>query len=127
MRPLRRTPSRLLLAAALLFACRPSPDATETPTKTAENGAQAPAVDPWAAPAEPALATIQAHLAFLADDAQEGRPPGTEADTYVRDDELFDGFTSIGVQRTDDDAVTWLNDVCTFPVRRFARFGSASR
>ncbi|MCA9657123.1 MAG: M20/M25/M40 family metallo-hydrolase [Myxococcales bacterium] len=85
MRPLRRTPSRLLLAAALLFACRPSPDATETPTKTAENGAQAPAVDPWAAPAEPALATIQAHLAFLADDAQEGRPPGTEADVRVQE------------------------------------------
>ncbi|MEZ4381680.1 MAG: M28 family peptidase [Nannocystaceae bacterium] len=85
MRPLRRTPSRLLLAAALLFACHPSPDASKSPTESGETGASTPTADPWAAPAEPALATITAHLSFLADDAQEGRPPGTEADTRVQE------------------------------------------
>ncbi|MCB0963478.1 MAG: PD40 domain-containing protein [Acidimicrobiales bacterium] len=47
--------------------------------------------------------------------ALEGCGPGVdrlalEASTGERDDRLFDGFTSIGVQRTDEAEIDWLND-----------------
>ena len=66
----------LLPAAALLAAC---PDKTQTPPSN-------PPVDP--APktvVEISRTTVEAHVQFLADDAQQGRAPGTDADRRVQD------------------------------------------
>lgn len=73
-------PSWLLLAA--LLACKP---AVTGPT-TAPDGTQAtaPAVA-WRDPPRVDREQLRQHLAFLADDAQEGRPPGTQADMRVQD------------------------------------------
>ena len=66
---------RLLLAIALaLGACdKKKPDAPPPTTPEAPK------------PAGLELATLKAHLEFLAADAQQGRPPGTEADKRVQD------------------------------------------
>jgi hypothetical protein len=74
-----RTPwSRLRIysfALLALSACKPS--------ATTDPGQDAAATE--AATATLAPNRIAAHVAFLADDAQQGRPPGTEADQRVRD------------------------------------------
>jgi len=80
----RSLPFPLLAALAFGLACHPSADAPQRPAHaTPEPAAQAPA-DPWESVPPPSAATIEAHLSFLAADAQEGRPPGTEADLRVQ-------------------------------------------
>ncbi|MEZ4454109.1 MAG: M20/M25/M40 family metallo-hydrolase [Nannocystaceae bacterium] len=75
-------PVRAAVAATLvaLLACREAGD-TRPPDS---QGTTAATVDPWTTPPPIAAATFEAHLRFLADDAQEGRSPGTEADTRVQ-------------------------------------------
>jgi aminopeptidase YwaD len=74
----------LLVLFALQIACKGAPP--EPPVAPAPAPANQPQpVDPWQSPPAIATATLQAHLAFLADDAQEGRPPGTAADLRVQD------------------------------------------
>ena len=67
----------LLLVAAL--ACKPA--STEAPPTEPASAAEAAWRDP--PPVDPGR--LHGHLAFLADDAQEGRPPGTDADRRVGD------------------------------------------
>ena len=74
--PMRRPLVGLALA---LLACRPTPVHTPLAGDLAGPGAPASAPDAWAdRHLEPDL--LRAHLEFLADDAQEGRAPGTPGD-----------------------------------------------
>ncbi len=83
MRP--RSPSLPLLAAlALGLACHPSANDPQSPEQTSADSAAPAIADAWENVAPPSAATIEAHLGFLAADAQEGRPPGTEADLRVQ-------------------------------------------
>ena len=77
---MRRSPlASFALSLALLIplACQPTPDPVP-PTDAS--------VDVPAEPSAPELSAeaIQTSVAFLADDAQQGRPPGTEADARVQ-------------------------------------------
>jgi len=79
---MRRFPWSLSSFAVLVLACSPRPPQPTTPP----DGPQP--VGP-AATAKPTSATVTAdgirpHLEFLADDAQQGRPPGTDADLRVQ-------------------------------------------
>jgi hypothetical protein len=76
-----RRPSAALLAAVLL-ACKPAPAAPGAAAPAAPDAA-APA-DPWQSPPRLDPERLRGHLAFLADDAQEGRAPGTAADERVQ-------------------------------------------
>jgi len=73
--------------ALLLLACRPA-----TPTAPP----QAP-VSPWLDPPPVPADRLQKHLAFLADDAQEGRAPGTAADQRVQQ-HIEAAFKELGLQ-----------------------------
>ncbi|MDC0719330.1 M20/M25/M40 family metallo-hydrolase [Nannocystis bainbridge] len=70
--------SWLLLAFAL--ACRSEPTTAPEPANTPEGTAARSALRE---PPPVDLERLRGHLAFLADDAQEGRPPGTAADQRV--------------------------------------------
>ncbi|HEY8379853.1 MAG TPA: M20/M25/M40 family metallo-hydrolase [Nannocystis sp.] len=74
-------PASLFLAA--LLACRPGPS---VPAPAPTPAPAPPAAEPEVRDPPPVdVARLRAHLTFLADDAQEGRPPGTPADERVRD------------------------------------------
>ncbi|MCY0992392.1 M20/M25/M40 family metallo-hydrolase [Nannocystis sp. ILAH1] len=84
--------SWLLLAS--LLACRPE-QSTQAPTSqpTANDAPRSASQDP--PPVEPGR--LRGHLAFLADDAQEGRPPGTAADQRV-EEHIEQAFRQLGLQ-----------------------------
>lgn len=93
-----------LVLALLLLACK-----TTTTTNTPTGGSReepAPLADPWQQPPTLKQDILQRHLAFLADDAQEGRAPGTDADKRVqqhieaafRDLQLEPGFGDSFIQ-----------------------------
>jgi hypothetical protein len=77
--------SKAAFVFCTLLACTPKdqstppPDATPVATSTS-------APTPTTATPTPELSTdaLRAHLEFLADDAQQGRPPGTDADERVQ-------------------------------------------
>lgn len=73
------------LAATLLalVACRPATE-PRSPDPAHDTTPAAPA-DPWTTPPPIAASTFETHLRFLADDAQEGRAPGTDADVRVQE------------------------------------------
>ena len=73
--------------ALLLLACRP---AAPTPPPAAPPS-------PWLSPPPVAADRLQKHLAFLADDAQEGRAPGTAADQRVQQ-HIEAAFQELGLQ-----------------------------
>jgi len=68
---------RPLLALLLLLACKPAASTAPPPVDPAQAPAQPS--DPWSAQRldEPAL---RAHLSYLADDARQGRAPGSDGD-----------------------------------------------
>lgn len=82
----------LLLALAL--ACRPEP--TQAPGESTAAQPQ-PARAVWRDPPPVEVERLRGHLAFLADDAQEGRPPGTAADVRV-EDHVEQAFRQLGLQ-----------------------------
>ncbi len=71
----------LLVPIVLATACGPKPTRTVSPSPL--QPAKAQSERPAAAPAISAQA-VRSHIAFLAADAQEGRAPGTAADTRVQ-------------------------------------------
>jgi aminopeptidase YwaD len=73
--------------ALLLLACRPAAPATPPPQP----------VDPWADPPHLVAEYLQGHLVFLADDAQEGRAPGTAADQRVQQ-HIEAAFKNLGLE-----------------------------
>ncbi len=73
--------------ALLLLACRPATPTTPPPEP----------VSPWLNPPPVAADRLQKHLAFLADDAQEGRAPGTAADQRVQQ-HIEAAFKELGLQ-----------------------------
>ncbi len=73
--------------ALLLLACKPA--VTEAPP--------APPPNPWTTPPAVPADRLQRHLAFLADDAQEGRAPGTAADQRVQQ-HIEAAFKELGMQ-----------------------------
>ncbi len=77
---LRRLSSFIVLAALGLACHRTS----ATPDSTPSTDAAPPTTNPWEALLAPSAATLRAHVEFLADDAQEGRSPGTDADRRVQ-------------------------------------------
>ncbi|MCA9690932.1 MAG: M20/M25/M40 family metallo-hydrolase [Myxococcales bacterium] len=85
LRPSHRTWWRSFAAPALVLALAACPGKRGDPSETPEGQASAAASDPWAAAGSVNADKLRAHLAFLADDAQEGRAPGTEADKRVQD------------------------------------------
>ena len=82
-RPVARRPLALL-ALALALACKPARGPGPGAPPVVESPAPAPQ-DPWDAPPPISVDVLARHLAFLADDAQEGRAPGTDADLRVQD------------------------------------------
>ncbi|MCY1062492.1 M20/M25/M40 family metallo-hydrolase [Nannocystis sp. SCPEA4] len=84
--------SWLLLALAL--ACRPDPASRSPESAPAPEAAARTA---WRDPPPVELERLRGHLAFLADDAQEGRPPGTPADARV-EDHIEQAFRALGLQ-----------------------------
>ena len=74
----RLAPFALSLALLAPLACREPAPAPVSPTDTAVD------VPTEASAPELSAQGIRASVAFLADDAQEGRPPGTEADARVQ-------------------------------------------
>ena len=72
---MRRVP--VALALALLLACHPSP--STAPSSTGAATQQQQPADPWR-DIHVDVARIQAHLTYLADDARQGRAPGSEGD-----------------------------------------------
>lgn len=76
------SPRWLLLAA--LLACKPAAGPATAPVDQPATAAPAPSVA-WRDPPPVDRDKLRQHLAFLADDAQEGRPPGTAADLRVQD------------------------------------------
>ncbi|MCY1006867.1 M20/M25/M40 family metallo-hydrolase [Nannocystis pusilla] len=83
--------SWLLLAS--LLACRPE-QSTQAPTSqpAANDPPRSASQDP--PPVQPER--LRGHLAFLADDAQEGRPPGTAADQRV-EEHIEQAFRQLGL------------------------------
>jgi len=81
--------------ALLLLACRPSA-ATSTPRSPADPVAAAPAHDPWQ-DLRVDLESLRRHLSFLADDAQEGRAPGTPGDQRSQA-HIAAAFTAAGLE-----------------------------
>lgn len=81
--PLMRSPSALALLL-LALGCKPAAD-----TVTPEPAPPVAAAPQPAAPAPVVLDAdaerVRSHVEFLADDAQLGRPPGTDADRRVQD------------------------------------------
>jgi len=73
----------IVVLCALALACTPKDQSTTVPESTAVEST--PSTDTQAT-ATPAMTVdaLRAHLEFLAADAQEGRPPGTEADVRVQ-------------------------------------------
>lgn len=69
-----------LALALLLLSCKP---AATGDTATAPD-AKPDAASPWDRPPPIQADVVRRHLAFLADDAQEGRAPGTDADRRVQ-------------------------------------------
>jgi aminopeptidase YwaD len=86
-------PSWLLLALAI--ACRPAPP--QSPEESPPTAPDPAAQGPWRDPPPVDLERLRGHLAFLADDAQEGRPPGTAADARVAD-HIEQAFRELGLQ-----------------------------
>ncbi len=83
--------------ALLLLACRPQPDGQTTTTATPPTaGATAPIADPWK-DRHVDLEQLRRHLAFLADDAQEGRAPGTPGDQRSQA-HVAAAFTAAGLE-----------------------------
>ncbi|WAS98234.1 M20/M25/M40 family metallo-hydrolase [Nannocystis punicea] len=83
------------LFLASLLACRPE-QPTQTPTSQPESASDTPRTalrDPPPVDRE----RLRGHLAFLADDAQEGRPPGTAADQRV-EEHIEQAFRQLGLQ-----------------------------
>lgn len=85
---------RPLAVLALLLACRAAP-ATQPPADGAASTADS-AADPWA-DRHVALDRLRAHLTFLADDAQEGRAPGTPGDKRSQE-HITAAFRDAGLQ-----------------------------
>jgi aminopeptidase YwaD len=77
---MRRRPSPVLASVSLVFALACA-EPTPAPVEPSEV-----AIDLPSAPEPPELSAqgIQATVAFLADDAQQGRPPGSDADARVQ-------------------------------------------
>ena len=73
-----------VLALALALACKPAQVPGSAAPPVSASPAPAPQ-DPWDAPPRVSVDVLARHLAFLADDAQEGRAPGTDADLRVQD------------------------------------------
>ncbi len=69
---------RVLLALALVLACHPSP-ATQPGDTTKPSSPGESKSDPWQA-AHLDIERLRAHLTYLADDARQGRAPGTPGD-----------------------------------------------
>lgn len=83
--------SWLLLAS--LLACRPEQSTQDPTSQPAANDApRSASQDP--PPVQPER--LRGHLAFLADDAQEGRPPGTAADQRV-EEHIEQAFRQLGL------------------------------
>jgi aminopeptidase YwaD len=80
--------------ALLLLACRPTTPTTQTPSPTGT--AVAPLIDPWQ-DRHVDREQLRAHLAFLADDAQEGRAPGTPGDARSQA-HVAAAFTAAGLE-----------------------------
>lgn len=78
-------PTHLLVSLMLALGCRVS-IGTDEPAEPADSPAKPVTPEPAPEPVslEADEAEIREHLAFLADDAQMGRPPGTEADRRVQ-------------------------------------------
>lgn len=85
---------RPLLALLLLLACRPAASTTPPPADPVQ--ATQPAADPWLAVHldEP---TVRAHLNYLADDARQGRAPGSDGDRESAA-HVQAAFTQLGLQ-----------------------------
>lgn len=81
--------------ALLLLACRPTTPTTTTPPPTGPTAA-APVADPWQ-DRHVDVEQLRAHLAFLADDAQEGRAPGTPGDSRSQA-HVAAAFTAAGLE-----------------------------
>lgn len=79
---MRTLPALAALVPALALACAPKKDTSKTNAPGGGGGTQT-----TSAAKGPALDAegIRKHAAFLADDAQQGRAPGSEADTRVQD------------------------------------------
>ncbi len=81
--------------ALLLLACRTTTP-TSTPTTTTTPTAAAPVGDPWQ-DRHVDLEQLRGHLAFLADDAQEGRAPGSPGDQRSQA-HVAAAFTAAGLE-----------------------------
>jgi aminopeptidase YwaD len=80
--------------ALLLLACKPAGTVAPPAEPTAPPAAPP---NPWTAPPAVPADRLERHLAFLADDAQEGRAPGTAADQRVQQ-HIEAAFKELGLQ-----------------------------
>jgi len=90
----RRMRRSLAGLALLLLACRPQ--ATTAPAAPPTVGAAEPVANPWNDP-HVDLERLRRHLSFLADDAQEGRAPGTPGDSRSQA-HIAAAFTDAGLE-----------------------------
>ncbi|HWB73367.1 MAG TPA: M28 family peptidase [Nannocystaceae bacterium] len=74
----------LALTFVVALACAPKKDTTQTSTPGANGGNTQTTSAPKGGGPVLDAAALRKHVAFLADDAQEGRAPGTEADGRVQ-------------------------------------------
>lgn len=85
---------RPLLALLLLLACKPA--ASTAPPHEPQPAAVPASADPWSG-AQLDLPTLRAHLEYLADDARQGRAPGSAGDRDAAA-HVQSTFTQLGLQ-----------------------------